>query len=82
MRLHEYFEREGVGSKSRVARESGVAYTTVLKAEAEGLSRKDAAEKISAATKGEVSVAEILRIDAHAPADQPVPTGEPGPVAA
>ena len=64
MRLREYFEREGAGSKSRVARDAGVAYTTVLKAEAEGLSRKEVAAKISLATNGEVSVAEVLGIEA------------------
>ncbi len=61
MTLAEYFRKKGRGAKSRLARETGLAYSTIHWIE-RGRSepKRKTAKLISAATGGEVTVAEIL----------------------
>lgn len=59
MRLTDWFKKEGKGAASRLSHSTGVAYTTVLKAAKGELKLYDVAKKLSDATGGEVSVAEL-----------------------
>ena len=65
MKLCQWVEREGVGSLSRLARETGLAYTTVFEAShGTRTVRYETAKLISRATGGEVSVEDLLEPDA------------------
>lgn len=60
MKLKKWLEREGSGALSRVSRDTGLAYTTVFDvAHGRRSARYATAKLISAATGGEVSIAEI-----------------------
>lgn len=61
MTLSEFFRREGPGAKSRLHRESGIAYSTLHWIE-RGVTRPraDTAQKIERATDGAVTAVELL----------------------
>jgi hypothetical protein len=60
MHLDEYVAREGRGTLEKLRRETGLAYTTVFKASRRvPIKTYDAARRISLATGGEVSIAEL-----------------------
>lgn len=61
MRLAEYLEREGRGSKTRLQERTGIAYSTIhWIAVGKSTPRPDTAKRIAAATDGAVSVEELL----------------------
>lgn len=59
MRLSEWAKLKGRGELSRLSHATGLAYTTVLAGVEGKLKRYDVAKKISDATGGEVTVAEL-----------------------
>lgn len=64
MGLREWCSKNG-SSLSEIMRSAGVAYTTVLAAADGRLSRYDIAVRISDATRGEVSPAELCKVTAR-----------------
>ena len=72
MLLRDYIRKEGVGIKTRLHRESGVARPTIDRAERLEPLRLRVAEALSKATAGEVTVWELLNPQAFlgpSPAD-------------
>lgn len=65
MRLWEWIEREGEGAKSRLHLDSRVSYQTIhdIVARRRPMRDREKARAISAATGGEVSVAELMGLD-------------------
>jgi hypothetical protein len=63
MTLQEYFEREGRGSRQRLATATGLRYATILDiANGKNVPRASTAKTIEAATAGAVSAAELLGV--------------------
>jgi hypothetical protein len=60
MNFPEWIKREGKGALSRVMYDSRVSYMTVLRARDGHRVKIDIARKLSRATGGEVSVAELV----------------------
>lgn len=74
MDLSAYFAGAGKGAKTRVARDTGLAYSTIHAIErGRWRPRVETAEKISGATGGAVTVHELLGLapPAEAPTDHP-----------
>jgi hypothetical protein len=60
MTLADWVKKQGRGAISRLMRETGLAYTTILAArDQRWTARGDTARKISEATGGAVSIAEL-----------------------
>jgi hypothetical protein len=60
MHLDDYIARHGHGTKARLSRQTGLDYTTIFKAaQRRPVRRYDTARRISEATDGEVSIAEL-----------------------
>jgi hypothetical protein len=86
MKLVEWIEKNGgAAAKRRLHTDGGIRWATIHDAvNGRPPRRVDVAERISRATGGAVSVAEVLGLDEQ-PNGVPspsAPTGEPGPVAA
>lgn len=59
MDLDKYIRTQPYGTKARIAREAGVFYTTVHDIQRGQKARYETAKRISAATNGAVSIAEL-----------------------